>query len=154
MTLLRQYRSSESGAMAVEAVFVLPFLLILSFGAIDGSMMLLNNHKMESGLSAAGNYLASSQAPQAFETQAKWLATTGSIKPNGEPRIAGWSDSDVTINYRNIANQGREYRGGDTVQIVELSAVHDFTGIGVIRMFTGGTLTLRATHQERVVGDI
>ncbi len=152
MRKLNSYRKNESGAIAVEAVFVMPFLFVLSFGALDGSLLMLDNHKMESGLTAAGNYLSNSANPQAFESQAKWLATTGSIKPGGEARIDGWDSSGVTINYRNIANPGQAYRGGENIQIVELSAAYDYQGIGIIKLFSGGSLTLSATHEERVIG--
>ncbi|WP_409432905.1 TadE/TadG family type IV pilus assembly protein [Litorimonas sp. RW-G-Af-16] len=156
MKSLRTYRKDERGAVAVEAVFIVPLLIALGLGAVDSSLLILNNHRMETGLTAAGNYLARTGSPQALETRAKRLAVTGQLDSGHPARITGWSASDVTINYRQIANPQvngqRQYRGSDVVQIIELSSEHTYQGIGVLKSIFGGSIKLKATHQERVVG--
>jgi len=66
MKRLASYRKDTSGVVAVEGALILPFLAALAFGAIDSSLLLLHNHKMETGLTAAGNYLARTPTPAIF----------------------------------------------------------------------------------------
>jgi Flp pilus assembly protein TadG len=156
MTWLAAYHTNRSGAVVVEAAFVLPFLILLTFGAVDSSMLMLQNHKMETGLTAAGNYLARTGNPQSYETRAKRLAVTGDMQAGGKSQIAGWKTSDVTIAYQNISNLAsngqRAYRGSDNLQIIRLSSEFDYQGIGLLRAMSGGELRLKALHEERVMG--
>lgn len=155
MNWLTAYRDSESGTVAIEAVFALPLLILIGFGAIDGSLLMMQNHKAENGLVSAGNYLARTPAPTSFETRAKRLATTGEISNGGERKIKNWSESDVTIKYKTIANidngSGRNYRGGNAVKVVQLSTSIPFQGLGFIRSISGGSITIDATYEERLI---
>lgn len=157
MDLLRAYHESDSGAVAIEAVFALPLLIMIGFGAIDASLLMIQNHKAETGLVSAGNYLAQTPAPASFEIHAKRLATTGDITSNGYPKIKNWSENDVVINYKTIANidagSGRSYRGNDAVKIVRLSTSIPFQGLGFIKSITGGSITIKAHYEERLIAD-
>lgn len=157
MGIFTAYHTSESGAVAIEAVFALPMLFVIGFGAIDGSLLMMHNHKAENGLVSAGNYLAQTPTPAAFEARAKRLATTGQITSGGERKIGNWSENDVTISYKSITNtdagSGRNYRGGDTINVVRLSTSIPFQGIGIIRSVTGGTTTITASYEERLIAE-
>ena len=151
-----KYRSCEEGAVAAEAVFVFPLLIFFGFGAVDTSLLMLQNHKMESGLTAAGNYLSRTSIPSTHEAAAKRLATTGQLSPGGAARIPNWVESDVQIIYQNTNNpddaDGRDYRGGDTIQVVRLSSQFNYDGFGFLKAVTGGTITVNADYEERLVG--
>jgi len=157
MIHLYAYRDSESGAVAIEAVFILPFLILIGFGSIDGSLLMMQNHKAENGLVSAGNYLAQTPTPINFETHAKRLATTGQIKTGASQKIRNWSESDVTIKYKSIANtnagSGRNYRGGDTIKVVQLSTSIPFQGIGFLKTVSGGSITVKASYEERLIAN-
>jgi len=155
MTLLCKYQRCERGTVAIEAVFVLPFLVLIGFGAVDGSLLMMQNHKVENGLASAGNYLAKTQTPTLFEGTAKRLATTGQISSGGDKKVKNWNEGDVSITYIDTANTetetGRSYRGGDTIKVVKLSTNVPFQGLGFLKSVSGGTLTIKASYEERLV---
>lgn len=157
MNLLTKYRRSTSGSVAIEAVFALPLLISIGFGAIDGSLLMIQNHKVETGLISAGNYLAKTPAPTNFEARAKRLATTGEIMSGGTPTIRNWSENDVIINYKTTANNndgsGRAYRGNDAIKVVQLSTSIPFQGLGFIKSISGGSISIEARYEERLIAD-
>ena len=157
MIKLRAYQTCQSGAAVVEAVFVFPLLILLGFGAVDSSLLMLQNHKMETGLTAAGNYLSRSENPQSLETKARRLATTGQLTSGGSAKITGWGTNDVVISYQSTANPdnggSRDYRGGDTIKVARLTSQLSYDGIGFLKAVTGGSITIKASYEERLVGD-
>ena len=157
MSWLKAYRVSDSGTVAIEAVFALPLLILIGFGAIDGSLLMMQNHKAENGLVSAGNYLAKTPSPVRFEARAKRLATTGQVASGGEKKIPNWSATDIAINYKSIANintrSGRNYRGGDTVKIVQLSTSIPFQGLGFLKSVSRGSIAINANYEERLIAD-
>lgn len=157
MNLLRRYHNSETGSVAIEAVFAIPLLILIGFGAIDGSLLMMQNHKAENGLVSAGNYLAKTPAPGSFEIRAKRLATTGNFSVGGERKIKNWSENDVIINYKTVANAntntGSTYRGNDVVKVVQLSTSIPFQGLGFFKSVTGGAITINASYEERLIAD-
>jgi len=155
MRMLKAYQNSESGSVAIEAVFAVPLLILIGFGAIDGSLLMMQNHKAENGLVSAGNYLAKTPSPRNFETRAKRLATTGQITNGGAAKIKNWSDNDIAIRYKSISNfrtrTGRIFRGGNRVSVVELSTSIPFQGIGFFKSVSGGSITIEARYEERLI---
>ena len=154
---LKPYLFSESGAVVIEAVFALPLLIFIGFGAIDGSLLMIQNHKAENGLVSAGNYLARTSTPTHFETRAKRLATTGQMTAGGLRKIDNWSENDITINYKSIGNSdtgsGRDYRGGDIVKVVQLSTSIPFQGLGFFKSVSGGSINIKAHYEERLIAE-
>ena len=157
MNWLKTYRVSDTGTVAIEAVFVFPFLIFIGFGAIDGSLLMMQNHKAENGLVSAGSYLARTPSPARFEARAKRLATTGQVASGGEKKILNWSVTDIAINYKSIANAntrtGRNYRGGDTIKIVQLSTSIPFQGLGFLKFVSRGSIAINANYEERLIAD-
>lgn len=158
MRALRRWREDCQGAIAVEAAFLLPLLLLAGFGAIDASYLLLQNHKMEAGLANAGSYLARTTNPEGFEARAKRLAATGSLDSGAAPRIKNWTESDVAIQYRSVvnsvnANGETDYRGGDTIRVAQISSSLTYQGFGILKAVTGGAVTITARHEQRLIGE-
>lgn len=138
------------GTVAIEAAFALPFLVLLGLGAVDYSNMLISHHKMQSGLTSAGNFLAKSRTPQNYEGQARNLAVSGNLS-GGTPLIPGWENSDVTITYRTISNANGQYRGEQTVQIVSVSSDVAYQGFGFVNAITpGGAAIMTDSYEARV----
>lgn len=150
------YLNDRSGGVAVEGAIIFPMLILLGFGGIDASLLMAQNHRMEAGLMSAGNYLARAERPSQVEAQARRLAVTGQLNNSGAPLVPGWETNDVIINYRNIANPElggqRQYRGGNTIQVVSISSEHAFGGLGFIKTVSGGKAVIRAAHEERRMG--
>lgn len=150
---LRVLRQDRRGVAAIEAALLLPLLTLAGFGVIDASLLLLQNHKMENGLAAAGNYLSKAPNPNSVEVQAKRLATTGHVKAGGKALIAGWSDAAVTITYRSVSNNAGNYRGGNNVRVVRLTSQTPYQGLGLIKAISGGSLFLKASYENRLVSE-
>lgn len=150
MFLRSSYLSNEAGSVAVEGAILFPLLALIGYGIIDLSMMLLQTHKMEQGLSAGASYLARAQTPAQLTTQAKNIAVTGRPDGTGTPRVDGWSGDEITLTIRNIPNNG-QYRGPAILQIAEFTSTHPYEGLGFIKLASGGRVTIRTDHQERLV---
>lgn len=155
MSVLSKYYQSEDGVAAIEAALVFPFLTTLGLGAIDTSILLMQNHKLSTALSSAANYMAYAEDPRSAETKAKNLAITGSLDASGTPLISNLTPSDIMITYKDIANPQidgvRDYRGNDVIQIVEITAEADYQGIGFLRTLRGGEITVNGRFETRLV---
>lgn len=147
------YRDCINGSVAIETVIVLPLMLLIGFGAMDGSLLMLQNHKIETGLSSAGNYLAKAPNPKALESRARNLAVTGQLGSGGTLKVNQWTISDINISYKVTDNSTGDYRGGDTVNVVQLSTSIPFKGLGLFNAISGGSLNITANYEERLVAE-
>ncbi len=145
-----KYLKNTDGAVAVEGAILFPVLALIGYGIIDLSMMLLQTHKMEQGLVAGASYLARAQTPTLLTAQAKNIALSGRPDGSGEPRVNGWSDNEITLTIRNIPNNG-QYRDGTVVQVAQFASAHPYQGLGFIKLTSGGRVTIRTDHEERLV---
>lgn len=151
MRFLRlSYLRDTEGAVAVEGAVLFPLLAFIGYGIVDLSMMLLQTHKMEQGLVAGASYLARAQAPALLTAQAKNIAVSGRPDGSGEPRVDGWTDAEITLTIRNIPNNG-QYRAEAVVQVAEFASAHPYQGLGLIKLASGGRITIRTDHEERLV---
>lgn len=150
MYLRSAFFKDTNGAVAVEGAILFPLLAMIGYGIIDLSMMLLQTHKMEQGLVAGASYLARAQTPTLLTAQAKNIAISGRPDGSGEPRVDGWGDTEITLTIRNITNNG-QYRDGAVVQIAEFASAHPYQGLGFIKLASGGRVTIRTDHEERLV---
>ena len=150
MFLRSTYLKNTDGAVAVEGAILFPLLAMITYGIIDLSMMLLQTHKMEQGLVAGASYLARAQSPNLLTTQAKNVAIFGRTDGSGEPRVKGWLDTDISLTIRNVPNNG-QYRDGAIVQVAEFVSAHPYQGLGFIKLASGGRITIRSDHEERLV---
>jgi hypothetical protein len=155
MFFLSRYRKCEDGVAAVEAALVFPVLITIGFGAMDASILLMQNHKLSTSLSSAANYMAYANAPRLVEANAKNIALTGELNANANPLISSMSPSDISITYKDIANPEvdgvRDYRGEDVVRLVEISASTPYKGIGFLRTVTGGNIAVAGRFETRLV---
>lgn len=150
MLTLPKYRANVSGAVGVEGAILFPILALTSFGILDLSMMLLQTHKMEQGLAAGASYLSRAEQPALLISQAKNIALSGRPDGTGTPRVNGWSSDEITLNIRNVPNSG-QYRGGPSIQVAEFSSAYSYQGLGIIKLASGGRITIRTDHEERLV---
>lgn len=145
-----RFLTDTSGAAVVEAALLFPLLGLMCFGIVDGSMLLLQNHKVEQGLVAGAGYLARAQTPDTVKAQARNFAVTGRPDGTGSARVAGWSPSDVRVTIRTVANDGN-YRGTSDVKIATVSTSLPYRGLGLIKLASGGRVSIKANHEERLV---
>lgn len=152
--IFSRFLHDKRGVAAVEAAIITPFLAVLALGAIDGSYMLLQNHKMEQALVAAANFMSIAEDPRLVEGAAKKIAVTGTTDPAAAPRIKNWTTDDITIDYKMVSNQNGNYRGGAFIRVVDIRASHPYDGFGIIKALSGGGVTLNAQYQQRMTGTV
>lgn len=151
MSWVSDFIKNTAGAVAIEGAILFPVLATMGFGIVDLSLMVLENHKMEQGLVAGASYLARAETPSLLIPQAKNIALSGRPDGSGQARVSGWSAADINLSIRSVPNTG-QYRGDKPVQVAELSSNYEYSGLGFLRLVTGGKLQISSTHQERMVG--
>ena len=144
--LFHSLQREEEGVAAVEVALMLPFFVLLVFGAIDASNLLIQTHRVEQGLALAGGYLSKSQDPGDRIDEAKELAVTGRIS-GGQPIVKGWSTADVSVSFRSVAGT---YRTGTSGRVVRMATSHSYEGFGLLRGLSGARIRVEASHEERI----
>ena len=161
MPLLHHPRSlarDERGASLVEMTLVTPLLLALAAGFAEFGTVLYQHQLIETGVRDAARFLSRRPDPSADAALGQRLATTGKIAVGGTQRVSWWAPADITVSVTTVANPlvsgERTYRGPDPIKIVNVSTTATYPGVGLLRALsiTGG-LTVRFSHQERVVGE-
>ena len=156
---------NRDGSAMVEMAAILPFLLVLGCGVFEFGAFFYQYQMIEAGVRDAGRYLArvsdpaASTAPcasavlTAKETSAKDIAVTGAIGGTSK-RVSWWSQSDITITYRTVANPGyANYRGPDPITIVHLATTPKYPGVGFLSLLGLGTqIAFNLEHEERCIG--
>ncbi|MDJ1159215.1 pilus assembly protein [Chelatococcus sp. SYSU_G07232] len=158
-TLLARLRSDEHGTALIEGAIVLPVLMLLAYGVFEFSNAFYAHHLMTTGIRDAARYLARTADPAAAASQARNLATTGTIDGSGRRRVSWWAPSDVAVAVQTIANPvdpatgERPYRGGNQISIVTVSTSPSYPGLGTLGFLGLSSFAVRASHRERVIGD-
>ena len=150
---LRSILQADRGAALVEAAMILPIFLALVGGVYEFGFFLYQEQLVTTGVDDAARYLALSSDPTsaATQTDVKNLAVTGLLK-GGEPRVRGWSTSDVTVSVDTIDNAAATYSGGATIRLVKVSTSFRAQTIGFLSLLHLTAPTISTSHQERAVG--
>jgi len=150
---LRSLLQADRGAALVEAAMILPIFLALVGGVYEFGFFLYQEQLVTSGVDDAARYLALSSDPTSVATQAdvKNLAVTGMLN-GGEPRVHGWSTSDVTVSVDSVDNTAGTYSGGATIQLVTVSTSFPAQSLGFLSLLHLTAPTISTSHQERAVG--
>jgi Flp pilus assembly protein TadG len=160
-----ELRSDRCGAAMIELTVVLPVIMAIGFGAIEFGNLIYKDHLLWNGVRDGARYYGglaydplNTTQTSANETAAKNIAVTG-VTSGGTARVAGWTTGQVTITYATAANGptscGTEkcYRGADTITMVTVSTSYTYTSLGFMGFLgLGGSKTLIASHQERIIG--
>jgi Flp pilus assembly protein TadG len=106
MRALGQLLRNRSGAAAAEMALVIPFLLVLTFGAVDLGNYFLSEHVVDKAVRDASRYAArlpladytSCTVPSAgtAEQQTQRVARFGDPSGSGNQRLAGWTADSMT----------------------------------------------------------
>jgi Flp pilus assembly protein TadG len=167
----------RSGAAAIELALVLPFLLILMFGAVDVGDYYMSEHVVQKSVRDAARYAARLQlvqsdgtvnyscSPLTLGTAAKQniqhVARFGD--PNGtSARLPGWTSDDmatVTLNCDSNTSDtyvnGGVYDGfpdGGAVPVITVSATVPYTTLFGALGVGATTWNLNAQSQAAVIG--
>lgn len=155
--ILRLLAGDEAGAALVEFSIMAPFLFALAFGMSEFGRFFYHYQLVLEGLRDAGRYLARvDPTDEAHKTNAKNLATTGTIEDDGEERVSGWTADNITIDEIEIVDESvTDYRG--TPYVIRVSTTFNYADVGFLSALGLSSLSVSAAHEQRVIdraGDI
>jgi Flp pilus assembly protein TadG len=153
----RAFATDQRGVALVEMALVTPFMLTLSAGVFEFSNILHTRLLIEAGVEDAARYIARCSDPQeTCESRAKNIAVNGAVT-GGTARVSGWTSDAVTMTYTPTpavdVDGNLVYRSNTAnVEVVDVSTTYAYPGTGLWSFLGFGTLTLSASHEERIIG--
>jgi Flp pilus assembly protein TadG len=140
----------------VEFTLIAPLLFTLTLGTAEFGRFIYQYQLVVEGLRDAGRYLARLDAADATnQSNAANLAVTGTIDGTGDPRVDGWSAGDVSFNVTNVNNDDGSgnplYRGGATIQVIEVSTTFNYNDVGFLDVLGFDPIAVSAAHEQRVI---
>lgn len=152
----------QSGATMVEMTILAPFLIVLSAGVFEFSNYIHKKQLVQAGVRDAARYYArcrrSDTVAAACAAAAQQIAVYGQIG-SGTARVTGWATGDVSVTIDKTiavtldADGNVNYRSQyPNVLVVEVSTSFNYSGAGFLDYLGFGSLSLKGTHQERVLG--
>lgn len=156
----RKFAGDTQGAALIEGALIFPFLAVLAFGSYEFSNLIYSHHLITTGVRDAARFLARTDDPLAKQTEAKNLATTGTINTGGTRRVSWWAPDNVSITVRalpnpvvDVATGERQYRGLATIQVVEVRSEVTYQGLGTIKIPGIDVFKFTVFHNERAIGE-
>ena len=140
----------------LEMAVVLPVLLAIGLGVFEFGNLIYKYHLITVGVRDAARYAAGFPSGSR-DAEAKNIATTG-VTSGGTNRVADWIPGDVFVAYTTFANgptscgSAKCYRGGDTITTVRVWTSEAYQPLGFLGYLGLGTITLNASHEERLYG--
>src|SRR5262245_19989124 len=156
---LRSLLHNDDGSALLEATVLTPVLFILLFGVYEFSWYFYRQHVISTGVRDAARYLARTSldnpcSSATNQTIAKNIATIA----GGSARVAGWTDSNVTIACTPIskfvcgAATPCVLNSGPDVYIVTVWPSYTPSTLGFFEFFGFDPPRVVVTHQERAIG--
>jgi Flp pilus assembly protein TadG len=152
----------DTGTSILELAVVLPVLMTIGLGAIEFGNVIYRQHMIANGVRDAARYAAGlyydPANPTANDSRIRNMATNG-IDTGGTARVSGWTASAVTVVFATVSNgltscgTSQCYRGPTSLPVVTVSTSYNYQTLGFLG-FLGitGSVSLGASHQERVIG--
>ena len=166
---LRALIADRTGAAAAEMALILPFLIVLLFGAFEAGNFIWTHHKLVTGVRDGARFAsrmdvqafcdgANTIMPGALRDRIVLLTRTGQIDDaNARPRVPGWEQGQVTVTVacQAFADTGIYETLGEAGPVVTVEA-HDvpyrslFGRLGVIE--ADGEARMTAQSSAAVIG--
>lgn len=157
--LARRFRRDKRGSVALEAGLSAPLMMLLLAGVGDFGSVLYAHHVVQTGLTEAARHLARVDDPTTVEATARRLAVTGSMLDGREQRLAYWTGTDITIEYRTLANPAdpttglRAQRGGEEIRVARVSTTITVPTIALHAILGKTAVQVYLVREQRVVGE-
>lgn len=152
--------SDDKGAALVEMAVVVPFITVLGLGILEFANYFYNYQLVQTGIRDAARFAASmpynSSTPTQNDAAIKNIAVTGIAASGGTKRVSWWSTTNVTVTWSTVPNAAvsgvRPYRYSGDVPIVTVSTSVPYQSLGFLGFIGLGSMTVKASHKERVFG--
>lgn len=160
-------RDDRRGSVAVEMALVVPLMLILMFGGLEGGYYLWSEHKMLKAVRDGARFAGrqpfdkftcggGGSVDGATATAIGNVTRTGTVDGTGPIKIPGWtSNGSITISVKDCnstPSTGLYADMPDGGQIVTVSASLNYQALFSNLGFATSGLGLRATSQAAVMG--
>lgn len=167
MIRLRGLLRCQKGSSGTEMVLMLPFLVVLLFGAIEVGYYFYNQHMVIKGVRDGARYAgrqsfedincAGSTVPASVTTAIKEVTRTGRTS-GGTARVPGWDNADITVSYSCAGDGGGTavttgiYANEPDAPIVTVSATVTYNSLFGSLGIVDSTYSLNASQQSAVMG--
>ncbi|QGY00206.1 pilus assembly protein [Roseovarius faecimaris] len=149
----RSFRENEDGVVLIEALLALPILLILAVGILEFGNMMWQRQQLQVGVRDAARYWSrcrplangATYMPCTID-KARNIAVFGNPDGTGNPRVPGWSISDVTI------TPATPDPVPDDTDMVTVSTSTDYQGSPLFNAVLTGTVEIGYWAQMRYIG--
>lgn len=161
-------KQDQKGGPLAEFALVLPFLLLMIFGAFEFGRLLYIQHIITKGVQDAARYAARQNAViesgSCMPTSGAWSTVVGNAQTIATRGSAGaatllvkdFTPATVSVSVSCEAANGTMVTSnpaaGTAVPIVVVSAVVPVTDIGFFNFLGQSAVTLRAEHREMAIG--
>jgi Flp pilus assembly pilin Flp len=171
MRVLGQLLRDRSGAAAAEMALVIPFLVVLMFGAVDLGNYFLSEHVVDKAVRDASRYAArlpltdyaSCSVPSGgpAEQQTQRIARFGDPSGSGNQRLAGWTADNMTTLtiICDDGTSGNAYATGgiytdfpDGAPVVRVTATVPYHALFGMIGFGSMSFNLNARSEAAVIG--
>jgi Flp pilus assembly protein TadG len=131
--------------------------MTMGFGAIEFGRLIYQQHLISNGVRDAARYASGLPPDGTYITQIKNVATNG-VDSGGTQRVSYWDPAKVTVQYDTKPNgytscgNTQCYRGPLDLPLVTVSTSVTYQSLGFLGFLKLGSITLKATHEERVIG--
>ncbi|QGN56351.1 pilus assembly protein TadE [Novosphingobium sp. Gsoil 351] len=161
---------NTSGAAAAEMALMLPMLITLMFGGMEGAYFFWAEHRVVKAVRDGARYAGRQSVDQytctgggsivqATKDRILKLTRTGTLDGTGTPLLPNWGDtatSDTTVSVTGCDTTSKGLFGdgvtGPVRVTVTVSADVPYTSLFILLGFPAGTLRLRASEQAVVMG--
>ena len=165
MARLRSFLRDRRGTAAVEMALMLPVVMALLFGGMEGGYYFWSEHRVVKAVRDGARYAgrqsfdqyscSGSSVTTATATQIKNLTRTGTLDASAAPFIPGWADGDTTLTVSacDTATATGLFASQSTGAIrVRISADVQYRSLFAVLGFDTSTLRLKASEQAVVMG--
>lgn len=145
--LLQKFKKKEDGAVLVEALVAVPFLVILAAGLVEFSNVFWQRGQVEAGLRDYARYLArcpSSRPESECIAVAQNLAFFGNVVASGPPRTPGWTPQTATITPQRISV--------GTYEVWQISTDAPIQAGPVYTLLNLPPIVIAQQHNQRIFG--
>jgi Flp pilus assembly protein TadG len=147
----------QTGSALVEATILMPVMLILFLGVFEFSWVYNQQQLVEIGIRDAARYLSRTAtgnpcSQAGIVTNAKNLATTGTVDASTPKRVAGWGTTNVDIQCDLSTDKVDTFLGGTPYIITVKPKNFTYPSLGFFGYFGLTSPNISFTHAERNIG--
>jgi TadE-like protein len=159
MLPLRDLWRHASGTATAEFGLLLPFLLLLIFGATEIGRLVYQHHALTKAVNDAAHYAARLQICTQANTNPTLKSMVENLVKSGNPAgtpllLDGWSKpgASIVIGNKTFNNAAATYRGGAVIDVIAVTATLPAGTTLLNAVGLSNLITFVVSHEERCIG--